>query len=509
MYHSLIFLVAFLLSTTTVLSNSRLSTHDGYIVKYKNTYNKTVPCLDQSKKCDLLNSFNMEVVKSYPKSNNPDIEYIEPNWIYQTMHTPNDPKINQQWGLNKIQAYKAWDLSLGSKEIIVGVIDTGIDWKHPDLKNQMWTNEAELNGKAGIDDDGNGYVDDIYGYDFVNKDGDPIDDHSHGTHCAGVIGAEHNSKGIAGINANIRLMGLKFLSSSGSGSAADAILAVKYGVDNGAKVLSNSWGGGGSSQAMVEAIEYAKSKGVIFVAAAGNEYNNNDSNPTYPASYKVDNVIAVAASDSGDNKASFSNYGVSVHIAAPGKDVYSTVTNGNYSSMSGTSMACPHVSGALALLLAYEDMSISETKERLLATSDYLPNWEGLTLNAGRLNLWNLLKNIRPERPLPPEENLWVSHNISIKTPNPYEVNKTYTYEINIPSNSKYFRIHFKSFNTEAKYDKVTITAGSKSLSYDGSKGSFLTSHLNVEGYSKVVVKLVSDYSVTKDGFEIDYFQVQ
>jgi len=500
-----------LLSMTTALGNTTLS-HDGYIIKYNdaNKINST-RCLLKTKKCDLLNSFNMEVVKELPRGlvKSSDIAYIEPNWKYHTMHVPNDPKIGDQWGLDKIKAWDAWDLSLGSQKVVVAVIDTGIDYTHPDLKNQMWVNEKELNGKAGVDDDGNGYVDDIYGYDFANKDGDPIDDHDHGTHCAGVIGAEHNSQGIAGINANIKLMGLKFLTKSGSGTAADAVLAVKYGVDNGANVLSNSWGGGGSSQAMQEAIEYARDRGVIFVAAAGNEYNNNDSKPTYPASYKIENVIAVAASDINDNKASFSNYGNSVHIAAPGVNVLSTVKGGRYSSMSGTSMACPHVAGALALLMSYEDLSISEIKERLLKTSDYLPNWEELTTNAGRLNLSNLLTNHYPVRPAEPDVDLWVSHNVSIETPHPYEDSKTYEYEITVPSGAEFLRVHFKSFNTEAKYDKVSITAGSRSVSYDGDKGNFYTKHLSVKGLAKVVIKLVTDRSQTREGFEIDHFQVQ
>jgi len=508
--HLSLILFIFLFHATPVLSNTKLL-HDGYIIKYKDvtaSLNST-RCTLNTKECILLNFFNMEVVKDLSKNRNKQIEYIEPNWIYHTMHTPDDAYFHKQWGLKKIQAEKAWDISLDYKDIIVAVIDTGIDYTHSDLKNQMWVNEKELNGEPGVDDDENGYVDDIYGYDFVNKDGDPIDDHSHGTHCAGVIGAEHNSTGIAGINKYIKLMALKFLSKSGSGSAADAILAVKYAVDHGANILSNSWGGGGSSQAMKEAIEYAKSKGVIFVAAAGNESNNNDSKPTYPASYKVDNVISVAASDTSDKKASFSNYGVSVHIAAPGVNIYSTVTNNKFASYSGTSMACPHISGALALLMSHETLTLKEYKARLIDTSDYLENWEDSTVNAGRLNLWNLLKNIKPERPLPPNPDIWISYNVSLETPHPYENNKTYSFDIKIPKKSKFFRIHFKSFNTEAKFDKVRITAGGRTLQYDGNLGVFFTKHLNVENIEKVTVKLITDGSKTSDGFKIDLFQIQ
>lgn len=512
MVHRLIFVMFLLFNSTLLLGNTRLLEHDGYIVKYKNPSSqlKSNTCfMSTSKTCELLETFKIKVIKTLPKNLkiDPNIEYIEPNWIYHTMYTPGDEKFSQQWALKKIQAERAWEFTLGN-EIIVAVIDTGIDYTHPDLKDQMWINEAELNGKPGVDDDGNGYVDDIYGYDFVNKDGDPKDDHNHGTHCAGIIGAQHNSLGIAGVSTNVKLMALKFLSASGSGSAEDAILAVKYAVDHGAKVLSNSWGGGGASQAMVEAIEYAKSKGVMFVAAAGNEYSNNDSNPAYPASYKISNVISVAASDINDNKADFSNYGESVHIAAPGKDILSTV-RGGYASYSGTSMACPYVSGALAMLLSYENLSLEEAKNRLIYTSDYLENWEGLTFNAGRLNLYNLISNKYPVRPPAPDEDLWVSYDVSIETPHPYADSKTYEYEIAIPSGSEFLRIHFSSFDTESKYDIVSVIAGSKILKYDGNKGTFYTKYLKVSGLDKVVIKLVTDSSQTRNGFIIDHFQVQ
>jgi len=515
MVHHRILVLLLLLTSTTVFSNTRLSnfSHDGYIIKYHDnvSFIKSTKCTQKNKQCNLLKSLNMEVIKDLPKNfnKNSNIKYIEPNWIYHTMYVPEDEKYDKQWGLQKIQAEQAWDLSLGSKEIIVAVIDTGIDYTHPELKNQMWVNEKELNGEEGKDDDENGFIDDIYGYDFVNDDGDPKDDHNHGTHCAGVIGAEHNKKGIAGVNANIKLMGLKFLSKSGSGTAAGAISSVIYAVDNGANILSNSWGGGNPSQAMIEAIEYAQEKGVMFIAAAGNESNNNDSKPSYPASYKIDNVISVAASDIKDKKASFTNYGLSVHIAAPGVGIYSTIKNGKYASYSGTSMACPHVAGALALLMSHIDLTLKEAKERLLKTSDYLSSWEEVVFNAGRLNLHNLLTNHYPVRPPEPEEELWVDHKIWIESVHPYENSKTYEFEIIVPEGAKFLRVHFKSFNTEARYDKVSLTAGEKTISYDGNKGGFYTRHLSVEGVAKILIKLVSDRSQTREGFIIDQFQVQ
>jgi len=508
-----LFIVSILLVISTKFAYATNKGFDGYIIKYVDTASivKHTNCLDKTKECMLLNSFNMQIVKELPERFDKDsnIEYVEPNWIYHTMYTPTDAEVGKQWAIKKIEAEKAWDLALGSKDVVVAVIDTGVDYTHPDLKNQMWVNELELNGKQGVDDDGNGYIDDIYGYDFANQDADPKDDHSHGTHCAGVIGAEHNSIGVAGINAHVKIMALKFLTASGGGTLADAVLSIKYAVDNGAQVLSNSWGGGGYSKAIEDAIVYARDKGVIFVAAAGNENNNNDTNPTYPASYQLDNIVTVAASDSNDSRAYFSNYGESVHIAAPGVNIYSTIKGGSYSNMSGTSMACPQVSGALALLLSYEDLTVAEMKERLLKTSDYLPAWEGLNLMAGRLNLHNLLTKHYPVRPAIPDDSLWVTHQASIASPHPYEDSKTYNYRLVVPAGAKFLRVHFSMFDTEAKYDKVTVDTGAKQLVYSGNKGAFYSGYLKVDNVKVLSITLSTDRSNVAEGFEIDHFQVQ
>ena len=232
-------------------------------------------------------------------------------------------------------------------------------------------NEAELNGTEGVDDDGNGYVDDVYGYDFANNDADPMDGHGHGTHCAGVIGAEHNSTGIAGVMANVQILPVQFLSKSGGGTLEGALKAIDYATSRGVNVMSNSWGGGGRSQALFEAIVRAEKAGIVFVAAAGNERNDNDAKAVYPANYKVANVISVGAMDGKGKKASFSNYGKkTVHVFAPGVDIYSTVTKNRYQKMSGTSMACPHVSGVVGLVMSSEpNLDFTEIKNRLMNTS--------------------------------------------------------------------------------------------------------------------------------------------
>ncbi len=378
---------------------------NGYIVKLKNGA-ESLPMMKSLGEVKSVNtSFgNFAVIEGQNLDNkslgflksSPNVEYIEKNWIV-TLDTVVHPKETEksldsgfakQWGLKNtgrnsggwfssgkagedVNAERAWDITKGDKEIVVAVIDTGVDHTHPDLKDNMWTNEAELNGTAGVDDDGNGYVDDIYGYDFANKDGDPMDGHSHGTHCAGNIGASHNGTGVMGVMSDVKLMGIKFLTDSGSGETIDAISSIEYAIKNGADIMSNSWGGGEKSEALKEAIIAAKDAGILFVAAAGNSRGNNDRNPTYPANYQVENVITVGAMDGKGKKASFSNYGKeTVHVFAPGVNIYSTTKNGGYQKMSGTSMATPLVSGVLGLLLANEPgIDFAQAKKRLMEST--------------------------------------------------------------------------------------------------------------------------------------------
>lgn len=280
------------------------------------------------------------------------VEYVEPNFIYKAIdivetlesklykaRTPNyisnltsDPKFGDLWGLVNtgnnepagsrgnsapsgiagvdVNAINAWSITKGSKNVKIAVIDTGVDYNHPDLKANIWTNTAEANGKPGVDDDGNGYVDDIHGYDFANNDGDPMDGNGHGTHCSGTIAAEHdNGVGIAGVMAQAQIVGIKFLTDQGSGSTADAIKAIDYATKINVDIMSNSWGGGGFSQALKDSIVAAKNAGIVFTAAAGNSATDNNSQPHYPSNYDVDNVISVAANNYNDELAFFSCYG--------------------------------------------------------------------------------------------------------------------------------------------------------------------------------------------------------
>ena len=333
----------------------------------------------------------------------PDVEFAEPNYIYEAVRTPDDADFNRLWGMSKISAPGAWEISTGSAQVVVAVVDTGVLYTHPDLADNIWTNPGEIAGN-GIDDDDNGYVDDIHGWDFCNRDADPLDDHFHGTHCAGTIaGVGNNAQGVAGVAWQARIMALKFLCSNGYGNTAAATLAVIYAADNGAALTSNSWGGGGRSQSLYNAIEYAMERDSLFVAAAGNNGRNIDRSNSYPAGYDLPNILSVAASDSGDRRAYFSNYGAArVDLAAPGVYIWSTVLGNRYGYASGTSMATPHVAGAAALLLAYRPgLSWTETRDALLRGVDPLPQWAGVVATGGRLNVLRSMDEILDPPPAP------------------------------------------------------------------------------------------------------------
>ncbi len=331
--------------------------------------------------------------------NHPAIEFIEPNYILEVVDIPDDTRFDDLWGMYNtgqtggtpgadIDATIAWDVFTGSHDIIVGVIDTGVDYNHPDLAANIYTNPGEIPDN-GVDDDGNGFIDDVHGWDFINGDNDPMDDNGHGTHCSGTIGGVgNNGIGVAGVSWNVSIMPLKFLSSGGSGSLTDAISAIEYATMMGINLTSNSWGGGGFSEAMNLAIADAGANNILFVAAAGNSSSNTDVSPHYPSSYELDNVVAVAATDHDDALAGFSSYGAtSVDLAAPGVDILSTMPGNSYGSLSGTSMATPHVSGALALIFGrFPAIDALDAKALLLNFADPLAELDGVVLTGARLN---------------------------------------------------------------------------------------------------------------------------
>ena len=363
----------------------------------------------------------------------PRFEYIEPDYIITLddvqkpssatessekitpqATTPNDPDYSQLWGLNNtgqsggtadadIDAPEAWDIQKGNPNLVIGVIDTGVDYNHPDLVGNIWTNPGEIAGD-GIDNDSNGYIDDVRGWDFAYNDNNPMDVDGHGTHVAGTIaGKGNNGVGVTGVAWNAKIMPLKFLDDNGDGFTSSAILGINYATAKGVKLTNNSWVGG-DSQALSDAINTAGQQGALFIASAGNESNNNDANPAYPASYNLSNIISVASTTRTDGLSSFSNYGATtVDLGAPGSSIYSTLPNSSYGTKSGTSMASPHVTGAAALLWSQNPTwTAQQVKNKLMQTTDPISALSGKTVTGGRLNINNALAGSTP----PPSTNI-------------------------------------------------------------------------------------------------------
>lgn len=461
--------------------------------------------------------------------NNPDVVYAEPNFIYTaavmpkeksavhkrlekspfnefTSATPDDPSFGQLWGLKNtgsnepqgkagvegadVNALKAWDITRGSHNVRIAIIDTGVDYSHPDLK---------------------GNVDSEHGYNFVSNTKDAMDDNGHGTHCAGTIGAIHDNKvGVAGVMADVTIIPVKFLDSEGSGTLEAAVKAIDYATGLNVDLMSNSWGGGGFSQALFDSIKAASDKGIIFTAAAGNSTSNNDTTPSYPASYVLPNIVSVAALTAQNDLAYFSSYGRNtVHIAAPGHNILSTVKGGGYEVMSGTSMATPHVSGVLGLLLAKEGrMPFEAMKERLTMTGVPVAALRGKTVTASRIDAYNLLTDTRPERS-GPKNDAWkvVKLDQAFESAHPYVENSNVSKTITIPG-AKYIRVKVAKYDLESGYDYVRIAdaAGTTLEKVSGTGENYTTDF--IEG-NTVQLNFISDRSINKWGYNITEVEVQ
>ncbi|MDM8565990.1 S8 family serine peptidase [Candidatus Halobeggiatoa sp. HSG11] len=386
--------------------------------------------IQMATKISLRNNMNAKFVKELPlinaevwkvknvettisiQNNYPEIEYIEPDYTIHLNRIPNDTGLNELWGLNNfgqtggmwdadIDAEEAWNMTTGNNSVVCAVIDTGVDYNHPDLANNMWKNPGEIPNN-NIDDDGNGYIDDVYGYDFANNDNDPFDDQGHGTHVAGTIaGVGNNGIGITGINWSAKIMALKFLGKHG-GSTIDAVFAINYAIKMGAKCTNNSWGGGPYSRPLNDVIEEAEKAGQLFMAAAGNGDArgigiNIDFESYYPPNYGLNNVISVCSTDHNDALSVFSNFGQrNVDLCAPGSRILSTIPNRGYDIFDGTSMATPHVTGAVMLLWsAFPNLTAAEVKTHIMSSAERVVNLSGTSVTSGRLNLHHALDSVQ------------------------------------------------------------------------------------------------------------------
>ena len=373
-------------------------------------------------------SLDVAALRSFLRAH-PGVVYAEPNYIRRAVVTPNDPRFSNLWGLNNVgqvingrtgtaaadvHAAAAWTLATGSRANVVMIVDTGVDYTHQDLAANMWSAPSAftvtiagvpLTCAAGT-----------HGFHAIARTCDPMDDNNHGSHVAGTIaGRGNNAVGVTGVNWNASIMAAKFLDATGTGSTADAINAIEFAIQarnafaasGGAnvRVLSNSWGGGGFSQGLLDEINKANANGMLFVAAAGNNASNNDVTPSYPASFNAPNIVAVAATNNADQLASFSNFGASVHLAAPGVDILSTTIGNGYQFFSGTSMATPHVSGAAALVLSRCGLSVTDLKAAIVNNVDVVPSLNGRVGTGGRLNIDRALRSCAsgaPTAPAPP-----------------------------------------------------------------------------------------------------------
>jgi subtilisin family serine protease len=455
------------------------------------------------------------------------VQYAEWEQTETVALDPNDPKYvdGTLWGMNGtygIKAPQAWDITTGTTAVVLADIDTGVDYTHPDLYLNIWINQGEipptlvdpnnpsrlrdldrdglitfydlnnainqgpgkitdLNGNGridagdilrpsasggwanGVSDNGDGYVDDLIGWDFFNNDNNPMDDNNHGTHTTGTIaGIGNNAVGVAGVNWRAQIMVMKFLGAGGSGSDTGAAQCIRYAADHGARISNNSWGGGGFSSTLFNAIDYARTKNHLFVAAAGNANNNNDANPFYPASYNLSNVLAVASITSTGDRSSFSNYGkTSVDLGAPGSGIYSTVVGG-YATFSGTSMATPHVAGTAALVLGVNPtFTTDQIISRIMTTVTPLSSMNGITVSGGIVNAYEAVKP-----PAVPDLN-WSRGGINgpTSTPpsTPFTISRTYNI-INTAVTSNFTISYTRSLNT-VYGDADDVVMGSETIS--------------------------------------------
>ena len=470
---------------------------------------------------------------------NPNILHAEPNFKIHVLALSNDPYRDRNWGLNNsdvkgadIHVAPLWQAGYtGSKRVIVAVLDTGVDYRHADLAANIYRNSGESDN--GQDNDRNGFVGDIHGWNCVDKNNNPMDVFGHGSHVAGIIGAVgNNGVGTAGVNWNVSILPVKMLGDDGTGDLASSLDGINYAILMKATVINASWGGDPYSQIFADTLKRAGQQGVLFVAAAGNDSADNDQAEFYPADYRLDNVISVAATDNYDNLASFSNYGANnVDVAAPGNEILSTTPNNSYKYLSGTSMAAPFVTGLVALLKSVNpSWSAQEIKQRIISSCDPVPALRGLVRCGGRINAYKAatLGGNLPSPGTPPanpgtpakpgnpgnppmkppvnpiDEKLWRKANINFESKHPYLDNSETIFPISIPG-AKYIRVHFSKVETE-DFDVIYFEDLDGKI-FDAIKGNKINYTSKPLTGDNAKIRFLTDLSEHYYGFSIDYVE--
>ena len=436
-----------------------------------------------------------------------DILSVQPNYAYSTFETL-DPEFSQSWAFKNLLAESAWEYSTGSKQVRVAILDSGIDKAHGDLQKNCFQNPLEIS-ENGIDDESNQWVDDGWGWNFIDHNNQPQDDNGHGSFCAGIIGADwENEQGSRGINRSVTLIPVKILDFLGQGSTASAIEGIEYAVSQRAHIINMSWGGNRFDPLLYQKIREASQKGVLFVAAAGNSSKDNDDlgNAIYPASFDLPGMISVAAYDQKGERALFSNHGKNtVHLGAPGVDIFG-IRLGGFTFKSGTSYAAPHVSGVAALLKAFSPhLDSLQLKERILKTvTPGHPYEKNYTQTGGVLNARNALLNTIPVQPLHPVK--WRKIPFLWSTPHPYAPDKFYQITVKEPG-AGFIRIHFKNFEIEEDFEEVPLLDKNrkKIFSYKGKQESFSSAFAMGD---EISLEFRSDYNRQFYGLDIDYIEV-
>jgi thermitase len=441
------------------------------------------------------------------------IDWIEPDYQIQIpMPVESTQKKSPALSLSEpyhhqiLETKKAHKALKDGKEIIVAVLDTGIESTHPNLKNHMWTNSGEIAGN-GIDDDKNGFIDDVHGYDFYNNQSSAEDDNGHGTHCAGLIGAyPTDARDVFGVMPKVKLMSLKIFNQYGQGKLSTAIKAVLYAVRNGAVILNNSYGSPNPNKSLRLAFKAAEKLGVIAVSAAGNHKNNNDTRGEFPANFDLPNIISVGSTDAKDTHSSFSNFGaLSVDLSAPGDQILSTHLHGKLKSLSGTSMSTPLVAGVLGLVWSKDpSQTYREVIQKVLNGSDKLDLLFGKNYNLARVNAYNSVKEKKIKNLYPLPEKKWKEESLDIQSDHPYLNNSRASYIVE-KSGAKYIKLNFDKIHMESGYDFLEII-NSKGVIVHKLNGPFKDDLSLIIPGDKLTLQIDSDSSQTEYGFKISNF---